>query len=121
MHETIHAFITKHSRWIHDLKEDATDFINEAAARIIIDDMIKRLLLHSKIETYYENNMQHKNELILYDYNLSEKEYSKLEQEWYKIYSGENNIDGFCKYLLEYYKNNKGKIGRKKNLSYKLH
>jgi hypothetical protein len=105
LHETIHAFITKKAKWIHELKDDETDFVDEIVDRIIIDDVIKRLNILDKMDTFYEQNVNHKNELKLYGYKLSEEEYNKLENEWYKNYSKDNDIDAFCKYVLEYYRN----------------
>jgi hypothetical protein len=115
LHETIHAFITKKAKWIHELKDDETDFVDEIVVRIIIDDVIKRLNIFDKMDTFYEQNVNHKNELKLYGYKLSEEEYNKLENEWYKNYSKDNDIEAFCKYVLEYYRNNFGRIGRDKN------
>ena len=51
MHETMHAFIAKKARWIHELQDDETDFIDELAARVIIDDVIKRLKIF--LEYYF--------------------------------------------------------------------
>jgi translation elongation factor EF-Ts len=118
LHETIHAFITKKAKWVHELDEDETDFIDELATRIIIDDVIKRLNIFEKMDTFYEKYVHHKNELELYGYKLSENNYNKIEEEWYKKYSKENNIDAFCRYLLEYYKNNKTEIGREEDFKY---
>jgi hypothetical protein len=115
LHETIHAFITKKAKWIHELKDDETDFVDEIVDRIIIDDVIKRLNIFDKMDTFYEQNVNHKNELKLYGYKLSEEEYNKLENEWYKDYSKDNDIEAFCKYVLEYYRNNFDRIGRDKD------
>ncbi|MDR0512202.1 MAG: hypothetical protein LBG93_03770 [Treponema sp.] len=118
LHETIHAFITKKAKWIHELKDDETDFVDEAAVRIIIDDVIKRLNIYPKMDTYYENNFNHKTDLKLYGFKLKEENYLKLEEEWYKKYSKENDINGLCKYLLEYYRYNLNEIGRDKDFKY---
>jgi hypothetical protein len=119
LHETMHAFITKKAGWIHKLKEDETDFVDELVARIIIDDIIKRLNIFDKMDTYYEQYVHHKNELKEYGYDkLTEEEYIKLEEEWHKNYSNKNDIDGYCKYVLEYYRNNFDRIGRDKNFEY---
>jgi len=118
LHETIHAFITKKAKWVHELKDDETDFVDELVTRIIIDDVIKRLNIFEKMDTYYEHYVKHKIGLINYGYKLSEDEYMKLEEIWYKKYSKENNIDGYCKYILEYYRNNINKIGRDKDFKY---
>ena len=118
LHETIHAFITKKAKWVHELKDDETDFVDELVTRIIIDDVIKRLNIFEKMDTYYEHHVKHKIGLINYGYKLSEDEYMKLEEIWYKKYSKENNIDGYCKYILEYYRNNINKIGRDKDFKY---
>jgi hypothetical protein len=118
LHETIHAFITKKAGWIHKLKDDETDFVDELAARIIIDDVIKRLNIFDKMDTFYKNNVNHKNELELYGYKLPEEEYISLEEEWYKNYSKKNDIEGYCKYVLEYYRNNFDRIGRDKDFEY---
>ena len=118
LHETIHAFITKKARWIHKLEDDETDFVDELAARIIIDDVIKRLKIFDKMDTYYEHYVNHKKELIYYGYKLSEEEYGKLEEEWLINYSKENKIEEYCRYILEYYRNNIDKIGRDKDFKY---
>jgi hypothetical protein len=118
LHETIHAFITKRAKWIHELEEDETDFVDELVVRIIIDDVIKRLKIFCKMDTFYENNVNHKNELFLYGYKLTEDEYDRLEEEWNKNYSKENKIEEYCKYILEYYRNNIYKIGRDKEFKY---
>jgi len=118
LHETIHAFITKKARWIHKLKDDETDFVDELVTRIIIDDVIKRLELYDKMDTYYEGNIHHKNEMKYYGFKLPEEEYNKLETEWYKKYSKENKIEDYCNYILEYYRNNINKIGRVQNFKY---
>ena len=118
LHETIHAFITKKARWIHELNEDETDFVDELAVRVLIDDVIKRLNIFYKLDTYYENNVDHKNDINLYGFKVNEEEYSILEKEWYKNFSKGNDIDGYCKYLLKYYRNNFEKIGRDKDFKY---
>jgi hypothetical protein len=118
LHETMHAFITRKAGWIHNLKDDETDFVDELAARIIIDDVIKRLNIFDKMDTFYENNVNHKEELKLYGYELPEEEYMNLEEEWYKNYSNKNDIEGYCKYVLEYYRNNFDRIGRDENFEY---
>ena len=118
LHETIHAFITKKAKWIHELNEDETDFVDELAVRVITDDIIKRLNIFHKLDTYYENNVDHKNDINLYGFKVNEEDYILLEKEWHEKYSKENNIDGYCKYLLEYYRNNFEKIGRDKDFKY---
>jgi hypothetical protein len=70
------------------------------------------------MDEFYEHYVHHKNELKDYGFKLSEEEYSKLEQEWYNYYSKENKIGEYCKYVLEYYKNNIDRIGRDKNFEY---
>ena len=102
LHETIHAFITKKAKWIHELNEDETDFVDELAVRVIIDDVINRLNIFHKLDIYYENNVDHKNELKLYGFKINEEEYKILEKEWYENFSKENDIEGYCKYLLKY-------------------
>ena len=59
LHETIHAFITKKAKWVHELKDDETDFVDELVTRIIIDDVIKRLNIFEKMDTYYEHYVKH--------------------------------------------------------------
>jgi hypothetical protein len=68
LHETMHAFITKTSRWIHDLPEDETDFVDELVVRVVLDDLIKDLDLLPKIDTFYENNIDHKTDLKHYGF-----------------------------------------------------
>ena len=118
LHETIHSFITKKAQWIHELKDDETDFVDEVAVRIIIDDVIKRLNIYPKMDTYYENYINNKTDIKHYGFKLKEENYLKLEEEWYKKYSKKNDINGFCKYLLEYYRDNFNEIGRDKDLKY---
>ena len=118
LHETLHAFITKRARWIHELKDDETDFVDELACRIIMDDVIKRLNIFEKMDTYYEHYVHHKKELKLYGYNLSEEEYVKLEKDWYEHYSKDNKIEEYCKFILEYYRNNFETVGRDKDFKY---
>jgi len=118
LHETIHAFITKKAKWIHELNEDETDFVDELAVRVIIDDVIKRLNIFHKLDVYYENHVDHKNDINLYGFKVNEEEYNILEKEWYKNFSKENDINGYCKYLLKYYRNNFEKIGRDKDFKY---
>jgi hypothetical protein len=55
LHETIHAFISRKAHWIHELKEDETDFVDELVVRVIIDDVIKKLNIYNKMDTYYEH------------------------------------------------------------------
>jgi len=82
LHETIHAFITKKARWIHSLeKDDETDFVDELVARIIIDDIIKRLNIFEKMDTYHNHYVNHSKEMSLYAYPLSEEEYKMLGEE----------------------------------------
>jgi len=78
LHETIHAFITKKAKWIHELKDDETDFVDEVVDGTIIDDVIKRLNIFDKMDTFYEQNVHHKVELKLYGYNLSEEDMEDL-------------------------------------------
>ena len=119
MHETMHAVITKKARWIHELQDDETDFVDELVARVIIDDVIKRLNIFDKMDTYYKDYVNHKAELKYYGYKISEEEYGKLEEEWYKNYAKENKIEEYCKYILEYYRDNFDRIGRDKDFEYK--
>jgi hypothetical protein len=118
LHETIHAFISKKARWIHELNDDETDFIDELATRIIIDDVIKRLNIYEKMDTFYGKYVHHKKEIEIYGYKFNEDRYNEVEETWNKTFSKENDIDGFCKYVFEYYKNNKEQIGREKDFEY---
>ena len=106
LHETGHAFITKSARWIHELKEDETDFVDEVVVRILIDDLIKKLNIYDKLDIYYENHVNHKKELINYGFNLSEENYLYLERIWYEKYSKDFKIEKYCQFVLDYYKNN---------------
>ncbi|MDR1220083.1 MAG: hypothetical protein LBK73_10830 [Treponema sp.] len=118
LHETIHAFVTNKAGWIHELKADETDFVDELAARIIIDDVIKRLSIYNKMDAYYERYVHHNKELELYGFKITEEIYNKIEQKWYKDCSEKNDIDTFCKYILEYYRNNIKEVGREKDFEY---
>lgn len=117
MHETIHAFITKSSPWIHDLAEDETDFVDEVVARILIDDLLEKLDLHSKVKLYYDNHIDHKTELKYYGFPLDSEEYFLLEKEWSKRFSENYQINAFCEYVLDYYRSNE-KIKRPESFSY---
>ena len=118
LHETMHAFITKNAKWIHDLKDDETDFVDELVVRVIIDDVIQRLNIFEKMDTYHQHHVNHAKELELYGYKLSEGEYDTLKKEWMENYSNENKIEKYCKYVLEYYRNNFDRIGREKDFKY---
>lgn len=118
LHETIHAFITKKARWIHNLKDDETDFVDELVVRIIIDDVIERLKIFDKMDTYRQHNVNHERELQSYGFKLAEGEFIKLQKEWIENYSKENKIEEYCKYALDYYRNNFDRIGRDQNFEY---
>jgi len=111
LNKTIHAFIAKKAKWIHELKDNETRFVDQLATRVITDDIIKRLNIYPKIDTYYEHCVDHKNELKNYGFRINEDEYKMLEEEWYKNYSKDDGINGYCKYLLTYYNNNVSRIG----------
>ena len=98
--------------------EDKTDFTDEIAVRVIIDDVIKRLNIFDKPDSYYEHDVHHSKELPDYGYKISEEEYKTLSGEWYKNYPTENDIEGYCRYLLHYYRTNIETIGRDKDFSY---
>ena len=117
MHETIHAFITKKAPWIHDLKDDECDFVDELVVRILIDDIIVKLNLFNKINPYFQSNINHKKDLKNYGFNLKPEEYEGLELKWHQTFSKEMDIDGFCKLVLNYYNCNET-IKRKNDFSY---
>jgi hypothetical protein len=104
MHETLHAFIGKAAHWIYDLSEDETDFIDEVAVRILIDDFIKRNNIYDKVKLLYENHVNHKKELILYGFKLSQEQYCLIEREYQNNYAADHNIDAFCHYIHNKYK-----------------
>jgi hypothetical protein len=118
LHETMHAFITKRAKWIHELKDDETDFVDELVARIMIDDIIQRLGIFDKMDTYHQHYVNHEKDLQLYGYKLAEGEYDILRKEWLENYSKENKIEEYCKYTLEYYRKNFDRIGRDPNFKY---
>jgi hypothetical protein len=118
MHETMHAFIAKSAKWIYDLTEDETDFIDEVAARIIIDDLIKELDIYRKVDLYYENHVNHRKGLVKYGYNLEPEQYDAIEEYYKKVYSKTKNIDEFCHYVHSEYK--RLAIRRKEDFSYKM-
>ena len=118
IHETMHAFIAKSAKWIYDLHEDEIDFIDEVAARIIIDDLIKELDIFNKLDLYYENHINHRKELPLYGYNLSPEQYDFIEVEYKEKYSKNKDIDSFCKYIHKMYKSLG--IFRRIDFSYKM-
>jgi hypothetical protein len=103
LHETMHAFITKTSRWIHDLPEDETDFVDELVVRVVLDDLIKDLDLLPKIDTFYENNIDHKTDLKHYGFPLEEVEYDKLCGIWKKSFYQGFKINDFCRYVHQFY------------------
>lgn len=119
LHETAHAFITKAANWIHKLKEDETDFVDEVVVRILIDDLIKKLNIYEKLDLYYENHVDHKTELKYYGFNLAIENYLEIENVWILNYAKSFRIDDFCKYVLEYYRNNYEKLKRDDNFKYK--
>jgi hypothetical protein len=118
LHETIHAFITKKAKWIHELKPDETDFVDKLAVRVIIDDIIQRLKIFDKMDTYYDNNVNHEKEMQYYGYNLAEGEYVMLRKEWLEKFYNGNKIEDYCKYALEYYRNNFERLGRDSEFKY---
>ena len=117
MHETTHAFITRKARWIYNLSEDETDFIDETVARIVIDYLIKELNIYEKVDLYYDNHINHRKELSKYGYNLTPEQYDEIEKEYYKKYSKEKDINVFCLYIHDQYK--KLGIRRREDFSYK--
>ncbi len=116
IHETLHAFIGKSAKWIYDLPEDETDFIDEVAVRIIIDDIMKRFDIYNKVDLFYEQNINHRKELDLYGYNLTPEQYDDIEKEYYKRFSDRKEINQFCKYIYEKYK--EYGIKRREDFSY---
>ena len=104
LHETVHAFIKKAANWIYDLNEDETDFIDEVAVRIMIDDILKEYDLFKKVRVFYNSNVNHRKELQYYGFSFKEDDYDNIEKEYYKKYKNEKDIDGFCKYIFEEYK-----------------
>ena len=117
MHETTHAFITRKARWIYNLSEDETDFIDETVARIVIDYLIKELNIYEKVDLFYDNHINHRKELPKYGYNLTPEQYDEIEKEYYKKYSKEKDINVFCLYVHDQYK--KLGIRRREDFSYK--
>ena len=118
LHETMHAFVAKKAKWIYDLCEDETDFIDEVAARILIDVIIKEMCIYNKMDLFYENNVNHRKELQLYGYNLTEEQYDKIETEYILKYKEQKDIDSFCKKIHKQYK--ELGIKRRADFSYKL-
>jgi hypothetical protein len=116
IHETLHAFIGKAAKWIYDLTEDETDFIDEVAVRIIIDDILKRFDIYKKVDLFYHDNVNHRKELSLYGYNLTPEQYDDIEKEYNKRFSDKKDIDHFCKYIHEKYK--EYGIKRREDFSY---
>ena len=118
LHETTHAFIGKAAPWIYGLHEDETDFVDEVAARILIDDLLARLGLFDKVKLYYENHVNHRKELRYYGYDLTPELYDEMEQRYRGEFSATKDIDGFCRYLSQRYR----ELGMKRRdgFSYKM-
>ena len=116
IHETLHAFIGKSAKWIYDLTEDETDFIDEVAVRLLIDDIIKQFDIYRKVDLFYEQNVNHRKELSLYGYNLTPEQYDDMEKEYYRRFSEDKEINQLCKYIHEKYK--EYGIERRKDFSY---
>ena len=88
------------------------------AVRVIIRDVIKRLDIYPKMDTYYDHYVKDKDGLFDYGFILSKEDYLLFDREWNNKYSKENNIDGYCRFLLEYYRTNFDRIGRDKDFEY---
>lgn len=104
MHETMHAFIGKASPWIYKLHEDETDFIDETAARILIDDLLTQLKLFGKVKLYYDNHINHRKELSYYGYDLSPEDYDRMEKHYHEAFSKTKDIDGLCHNIADQYR-----------------
>jgi hypothetical protein len=110
MHETTHAFIYKKAKWIYELNEDEYDFIDEVVVRNILDTLIVKLNLMGKIVPFFNHHVDHKNELVNYGYNFKSDKYNFVSEIWKSKYETDLNISGFCKEVLDYYKENKEKL-----------
>ncbi len=118
MHETMHAFIGKAAPWIYKLNEDETDFIDESAARILIDDLLGQLGLFDKVRLYYENHVNHRKELNYYGYDLSPEHYDEMEKRYRDAFAATKDIDSFCRYLSGRY--HELGMKRRDGFSYKM-
>ena len=79
--------------------------------------MIKELNIYEKVDLFYDNHINHRKELPKYGYNLTPEQYDEIEKEYYKKYSKEKDIDGFCHYVHDQYK--RMGIRRREDFSYK--
>lgn len=118
MHETMHAFIGKAAPWIYQLHEDETDFIDEMAARMVIDDLIEHLGLFDKVKLFYENHVNHRKELNYYGYDLTPDRYDEMEIHYRETFSETKDLEGFCRYLSMWYR--KTGMKRRDGFSYKM-
>jgi hypothetical protein len=109
-HEVTHAFITQKARWLYDLPDEEIDFVDEVAVRVIMDGLIKHLDLLEKINPFFEMYLDHKTGVNAYGYNMKVEEYEAMAREWNNKYLAGYDIDGFCRYIHDFYRENKQQL-----------